>query len=319
MILIVDFLLIAAGFALLIKSADFLVDGASALAVKFSVSQIVIGLTIVSFGTSAPELIVNVIASLGGNSDITLGNVIGSNIINTLLILGVAGLIYPIKTVKNTVWREIPYSLLAAALLILACNDLFLDGTANILSRSEGLIFLLFFLIFIVYSFAIARVESVDVPEIRVLSNLKIIVFILIGIAGLFYGGKLVVNYAINIARELHISEKMIGLTIVAIGTSLPELVTTAVAAYRKRSDIAIGNVVGSNIFNIFFVLAVSVIIRPIPFTEVLNLDLLVLLGASLFLFLLMFSGKKRTIDRWESVLLVFVYILYMGYIINRG
>ena len=319
MTLIVDFILIIAGFAFLIKSADFLVEGASALAAKFSVSQIVIGLTIVSFGTSAPELIVNIIASLRGNSDITLGNVIGSNIINTLLILGVAGLIYPIKTVANTIWREIPYSLLAAAVLLLACNDLLLDGTANILTRSEGFIFLLFFLIFIVYSFAIARVESVDVPEIKMLSDLKITIYILIGIAGLFYGGKLVVNNAVNIARELDISEKVIGLTIVAIGTSLPELVTSAVAAYRKKSDIAIGNVVGSNIFNIFFVLAVSVLIRPIPFNEVMNVDLMILLFASLFLFILMFSGKKRTIDRWESILLVAVYIFYMGYIIQRG
>jgi cation:H+ antiporter len=317
--LLLTFLLIALGFALLIKSADFLVDGAAALAVKFSVSDIVIGLTIVSFGTSAPELIVNVIASIQGNSEITLGNVIGSNIINTLLILGIAGAIYTIKIEKNTVWREIPFSLLAALVLFIACNDMLFDGEDNLLSRTDGILFLLFFIIFIVYTFTISNVESSHTLEIKTLPTLKIWIYIILGMIGLFFGGKLVVENAVKIAEVLEISEKVVGLTIVAIGTSLPELVTSAVAAFKKKSDIAIGNVVGSNIFNIFFVLAISTIIRPIPFINELNVDLIILISVSVFLFLIMFTGKKRAIDRWESVLLMTIYIAYTIYILFRG
>ena len=317
--LLLSFLLIALGFVLLIKAADFLVDSAAALAVKFSVSDIVIGLTIVSFGTSAPELIVNVIASIQGNSEITLGNIIGSNIINTLLILGIAGAIYTIKIEKNTVWREIPFSLLAALVLFIACNDMLFDGEDNLLSRTDGILFLLFFIIFIVYTFTISNVESSHAPEIKTLSTLKIWIYIILGMIGLFFGGKLVVDHAVKIAKFLEISEKVVGLTIVAIGTSLPELVTSAVAACKKKSDIAVGNVVGSNIFNIFFVLAISTIIRPIPFISELNVDIIILISVSVFLFLIMFTGKKRAIDRWESVLLITIYIAYTIFILFRG
>jgi len=317
--LLLSFLLIAIGFALLIKAADFLVDGAAALAVKFSVSDIVIGLTIVSFGTSAPELIVNVIASIQGNSEITLGNIIGSNIINTLLILGIAGAIYTIRIEKNTVWREIPFSLLAALVLFIACNDMLFDGKDNLLSRTDGILFLLFFIIFIVYTFTISNVESSDAPEIKTLTTLKIWIYIILGMIGLFFGGKLVVDHAVKIAAVLEISEKVVGLTIVAIGTSLPELVTSAVAAFKKKSDIAIGNVVGSNIFNVFFVLAISTIIRPIPFINELNVDLIILIAVSVFLFFIMFTGKKRAIDRREAVLLITIYIAYMIFILFRG
>ncbi len=311
--------LIVVGFVLLIKAADYLVDGAAALAAKFSVSEIVIGLTIVSFGTSAPELIVNVIASIRGNSDITLGNVIGSNIMNTLAILGIAGIIYAIKIEKNTVWREIPFSLLATVVLFIACNDMLFDGAENLLSRTDGILFLLFFVIFIVYTFTVSKVETTDLPEIKILSTLKIWIYIILGMIGLFLGGKLVVENAVEIARVLEISEKVVGLTVVAVGTSLPELVTSAVAAVKKKSDIAIGNIVGSNIFNIFFVLAISTIIRPIPFISSLNVDLIVLILVSIFLFLIMFTGKKRVIDRWESAILLIVYIIYTIYIIIRG
>jgi cation:H+ antiporter len=317
--LFLSFVLVVVGFAILIKAADFLVDGAAALAVRFSVSEIMIGLTIVSFGTSAPELIVNVIASIRGNSEITLGNVIGSNIINTLLILGVAGMISAIKLEKNTVWREIPFSLLAALVLFVACNDMMLDGQPNLLSRADGIIFLSFFVIFIAYTFAVSNVESENTPVIKTLSNLKISIYLILGAAGLFFGGKLVVENAVDIAKTMEISEKVVGLTIVAIGTSLPELVTSAVAAFKKKSDIAIGNVVGSNIFNIFFVLAISTVIRPIPFIDSLNVDILILIIISVILFLIMFTGKKRVIDRWEAILLVIIYFVYMVYIIQRG
>lgn len=307
------------GFALLIKGADFFVDGASALAQRFSVSEIVIGLTVVAFGTSTPELIVNIFAGIEGETDMAFGNVIGSNLANILLILGIAGIIYPIQTEKNTVWREIPFSLLGVLVLIIVCNDLLFNDTSNILSRSDGLILLLFFIIFLVYTFAIPKIEIRDTPLIKPMKGIKIVLFIFLGLSGLIFGGKLVVDNSIKIAMQAGMSEKLIGLTIVAVGTSLPELFTSAIAAYKKKSDIAIGNVVGSNIFNIFFVLSTTSIISPLPFQSVLNFDLVILLVASLILFLTMFSGKKRSLDRWEAFLLLSMYISYIIFLVIRG
>ncbi len=316
--IIFDLLLIMLGFVFLIKGADLLVEGSAALAIRLSVSEIVIGLTVVSFGTSAPELIVNILASIQGKSDITMGNVIGSNIINILLILGVAGLLKPILTEKNTVWREIPFSLLAAVALFIASNDAYFGDGPDRISRGEGLLFLLFFIIFITYSFAISGIEFRDQAEIRTLSPAKITLFMLSGLAGLVGGGKLVVDNAVDIARLLNVSEKVIGLTIVAIGTSLPELFTSAVAAFKGKSDIAMGNIVGSNIFNIFFILAVSSIIRPISFTPQLNVDIVVLIAASVILFLTMFIGNVRKLDRGEALIFLVFYLVYFIFLMIR-
>jgi cation:H+ antiporter len=316
--IIFDLLLIGLGFVFLIKGADLLVEGSAALAIRLSVSEIVIGLTVVSFGTSAPELIVNILASIQEKSDITMGNVIGSNIINILLILGVAGLLKPILTEKNTVWREIPFSLLAAIALFIACNDSFFGGGPDQISRSDGLLFLLFFIIFITYSFAISGIEFRDQAEIRTLSPAKIALFMTLGLAGLVGGGKLVVDNAIDVARLLNVSEKVIGLTIVAIGTSLPELFTSAVAAFKGKSDIAMGNIVGSNIFNIFFILAVSSIIRPISFTPQLNVDIVVLIAASVLLFLTMFIGNIRKLDRGAALIFLVFYFVYFIFLMIR-
>ena len=317
--MVLSIILLLVGFALLIKGADFLVDGASALAQRFSISEIVIGLTVVAFGTSTPELIVNIFAGIEGKTDMAFGNIIGSNIVNILLILGIAGIIYPIRTEKNTVWREIPFSLLAVLVLFIVCNDSIFSDTNNILSRSDGLILLLFFIIFLVYTFAIPKVEMRDAPVIKPMKGFKIALFILFGLAGLIFGGKLVVDNSIKIAMQAGLSEKLIGLTIVAVGTSLPELFTSAVAAFKKKSDIAIGNVVGSNIFNIFFVLSTTSIIKPLPFQADLNTDLVILLLASLILFLTMFTGKKRSLDRWEAIVLLMMYISYTTFLVIRG
>jgi cation:H+ antiporter len=317
--MLLTIILLILGFIILIKSADFLVDGASVLAAKLSISEMVIGLTVVAFGTSTPELIVNIFASLENSAEITFGNIIGSNIINILLILGVSGIIYALQTRKNTVWREIPFSLLAALILYVMCNDNFFDGSKNILSRSEGIILLIFFLIFLTYTFAISKVEIADKFEIKTMSNFKIIIYLVAGLTGLILGGKLVVGNAVKIATALGISEKLIGLTIISIGTSLPELFTSAVAAYKKKSDIAIGNIVGSNIFNIFFILGISAIINPPLFDKSLNIDLLILIIASLFLFFTMFTGRKRTLDRWEAIVFLCLYIGYTILIILRG
>jgi len=315
----ISIFLLLIGFLLLIKGADFFVDGSSALAKKFSVSEIVIGLTVVAFGTSSPEFIVNLFSSLSGNSEIAFGNIVGSNIVNILLILGIAGVISTITTQRNTVWREIPFSLLAAIALLVMANDMFFDHIPNVISRGEGLLLLLFFIIFITYSFAISKVSVEDSPEIKKLSSFKITIFIIGGLLGLIIGGQLVVDSAVRLAERFGLSKNLIGLTIVAIGTSLPELFTSTVAAVKGKSDIAMGNIVGSNIFNIFFILGLSAIIKPIPFAVTLNVDLFVLIFASLALFLTMFTGVGRALERWEAFVLLLLYIGYIIFLIWRG
>lgn len=295
-----------------------LVDGASSIAEKIKVSEIVIGLTIVSFGTSAPELVINIYSSIQSKPDFAFGNIIGSNIINTLLILGIAGVIFPIKTEKNTVWKEIPFSFIAVVVLFILCNDTIIKGDSDVLSRFDGIILLLLFILFITYTFFIPKVEIRDKPDIKSLSSTKSLVFVLLGIVGLFVGGNLIVNSSIDIAREFNVSERMIGLTILAIGTSLPELFTSAVAAYKRRSDIAIGNVVGSNVFNIFLVLGISASIKSLQFDPMINVDLSILLIASFLLFITMFTGKKRTLDRWEAIIFIALYFMYALFLIIR-
>ena len=309
--MIISIILLLAGFLFLVKGADFLVDGSSSIATKLNVSQIVIGLTIVAFGTSTPELIVNVFAAIELRSDVAFGNIVGSNIINIVLILGVAALISPLKTQKNTVWKEIPFALLGALVLLVLCNDNLLGTSPNIISASDGIVLLLFFIIFMVYIFAISKVESDNKVEVKDLTYIKIFTFISSGLIGLLIGGKLVVDNAVNIAVSIGISERVIGLTVVALGTSLPELFTSAVAAKKGNADIAVGNVVGSNIFNVFFVLAITAVIRPVPFKSAMNIDLLVMCFASLMLFFTMFTGGKREIDRWEAILFLIIYLCY--------
>lgn len=317
--MLLEIILLVVGFAVLIKGADLFVDGVSSLAVRMSVSQIVIGLTIVAFGTSAPELVINLFAAFSGKTEITLGNIIGSNIVNILLILGIAGLIRPLQTQKNTVWREIPFALLAVLVLMVMSNDLIFDNNNNLLSRSDAIVLLLFFIIFITYSFAISKIESQDKPEFKELSGKIITIYLLLGITGLILGGQLVVNNAVKLAKGWGISDKLLGLTIMAIGTSLPELVTSAVAAYKNKSDIAIGNIIGSNIFNIFFILGMTALIKPLYFPAIMNLDLGILLLASILLFLTMFTGTKRSLDRWEAIVFLIIYFSYTGYLIIRN
>jgi len=313
------YFLFASGFIFLIKGADLLVDGAASIARRLKVSDLVIGLTVVAFGTSTPELFVNLIASFKGNSDIAIGNVLGSNIANIFLILGISSIIYPLAVTKGTVWKEIPFSLLAAVVLLFAANDQILDHAgASALTRIDGLIFFCFFTIFIYYTFSIAtRVEGMDEHvTARQLGRLRSLSYIIAGLAGLIIGGKWIVDGAIALAAKLGMSESLIGLTIVAVGTSLPELATSAVAAYKKNVEIAVGNVVGSNIFNIFFVLGISAAIRPLPFQSKNNLDLAAVILSSLMLFLFMFTGKKRSLDRWEGIVCLLLYISYITFLI---
>ncbi len=306
--------LLILGFASLIFGANWLVEGASALAKKHKISDLVIGLTIVAFGTSAPELVVNSIASFDGCSEIVLGNIIGSNNFNLFMILATAGLIYPISVHSSMVYWEIPISLLCGILLFIMGNWFLGDQTE--ISRVEGSILFLCFAGFLYYVFKQMKKEEKSATFYQKKSKLKIWGLIMLGLTGLILGGQLVVNNGIQIATTLGVSEKIIGLTIIAAGTSLPELVTSVIAAVKKNSDIAIGNVVGSNIFNILLILAISSFINPISFNPNFNIDILMLLAGSLFLFICMFIGKKHQLERWQSALLLSFYLAYTVYLV---
>ncbi len=314
----ITYFLFLIGFVLLIKGADMLVSGASSIANKFRISPLVIGLTIVAFGTSAPELAVNIFASMAGNSEIAIGNILGSNIANILLILGISAVIYPLRSKKSTVWKEIPLCLLAAVVVGVMVNDTLIDGGGfSGLSRVDGFVLIAFFAIFLYYTFSIARSgRSTDDSEIKQLSLTRSIIYIIVGLTGLVLGGQWIVAGAVKIAEFFGISQSLIGLTIVAVGTSLPELATSAIAAYRKHTDIAIGNVVGSNIFNIFWILGLSSLIKPLPFNTNSNIDVLLVIFATAVLFLIMFLGKKRVIERWQGVFMLLVYVAYVVYLI---
>ncbi len=318
----IKMILFLLGFLLLIKGADLLVEGASSIARRLNISDLVIGLTVVAFGTSTPELFVNIAASLKGSTDIAIGNVLGSNISNIFLILGISSIIYPLTVTKGTVWKEIPFSLLAVLILGILANDRIIDGRDfSMLSRIDGLVFLSFFIIFIYYTFGIAKeIEGMEehVPA-KEHGVIKAALMLVVGLIGLGLGGQWIVDGAISLATRFGLSESLVGLTIVAVGTSLPELATSAVAAYRKNVEIAVGNVVGSNIFNIFFVLGISSTIRPLPFKAGSNVDIGVVIIASLLLFFSMFTGKKQSLDRWEGIGLLVLYIIYVGYLVVVG
>lgn len=309
------YVLFCIGFVLLIKGADWLVNGASHIAHRFNVPPIVIGLTIVAFGTSAPELVVNVLASVAGETEIALGNVIGSNIVNTLLVLGVMAMIYPVVTKKNTTWKEIPLSILATVALGVMAHDIFFDGaTTSVVSRIDGMVLLLFFSIFLYYTFAIATIVGTagDEPPSDDQKVWQSIVLIVVGLGCLVVGGAWIVDGAVALARVLGVSEATIGLTVVAVGTSLPELATSVVAALRKKTDIAVGNVVGSSIFNIFLILGVSATISPLAVHTTFTRDILVAFFAGVILFAMMFVGRKNTIYRVEGAILATLYVAYM-------
>lgn len=316
--MLVQILLLLLGLVLLVKGAEWLVSGASSLAKKHNISDLAIGLTIVAFGTSAPELVVNTIASFQSHSDIVFGNVIGSNIFNTFLILGVVGLIAPLAVQSSTVWKEIPWSFVAIIMLFFLTNDFWASGD-SMLGRGDGLILIAMFGFFL---FFVSRQLKSDMPkpetDPKISSNLKIWALIIIGLSLLVIGGQLVVGQAISLATTLGVSEKIIGLTIVAAGTSLPELATSVVAAVKKNNDIAVGNIIGSNIFNILFILPVSSFVRPLVFNIQFNTDLYFLAGGTLLLFIAMFTGNRKKLDRWEAGVLMATFIFYTIYLVVK-
>lgn len=306
------------GFIPLLYGATIMVDSSTSLARRLNVPNIVIGLTIVAFGTSSPELLVNLFSSYAGSSELALGNVIGSNIFNTFLILGISAMIVPLAVKSNTVWIEIPLSLLAASVVVVLANDTYIEGAAaSALTRIDGLMLLFFFMIFLGYNLKMMLggtfSEEVAVKDYTVLTA---ILLLLLGLVLLFVGGRVIVLFAVELAREFGLAERIIALTIVSAGTSLPELATSLVAARKKNFDIAVGNIVGSNIFNIFFILGISAVIAPIPVQSGAYLDLMVNLTGGLLLFVFLFTGKGRRLERWEGALFILIYLIYLGILI---
>ena len=309
------------GLAVLLFGGAFFVRGAASMARKMNVSTIVIGLTVVAFGTSAPELIVNIFSALKGSSDIAIGNILGSNISNILLVLGIAGIIRPLTVKSSTVWKEIPFGILAVLVLFFLANDTTIGGGGkNMLTQADGLVLISFFIIFIYYTYGLTKAEG-SRENVEVHSWSKSITLIIAGILGLTFGGKLLVDNGIILARLAGLSELFIGLTITAIGTSLPELVTSAIAAYKGHVDLAVGNVVGSNLFNVLWVLGITPIISPMAVGPAVNTDIMVAGGAAVVLFFAMFNGGKdgHRLDRGEAIMLVLLYIGYIGFVMVRG
>lgn len=333
--MVTSIILIIVGLVLLVKGAGWLVDGSVAIARLIGISDLIIGLTIVSLGTSAPELLVNLVASLEGKTELALGNVVGSNIANILLILGCAACVTPLGVAPSTVFKEIPFSLLAALVLVVLMSDRVLNGySVDQLTRGDGLILLSFLPVFFYYLVGISKQQGSTVspenPPREKRAAFKSSGLILLGLVLLGVGGELVVRGAVSLATSLGVSEKLVGLTIVAIGTSLPELVTSVVAALRGNADISIGNVVGSNIFNIFWILGISATVSPLPVSPDLFVDVAVMILATALLIFLIQRGAPlqrvffwRQVDghvivRWEGALLLALYFGYLSFLIMR-
>ncbi|MDO5607176.1 MAG: calcium/sodium antiporter [Capnocytophaga sp.] len=311
--------LVIVGFIALIFGANWLVSGAASLAKKHHIPDLVVGLTIVAFGTSAPELVVSTLAASSGAPDIALGNVIGSNNFNLFIILGLSGVVFPMVVKPSSAWYEIPMSLLAAIVLFLLANGFFIFSE-NEISRVDAFILLIGFGLFMGYIVRQTRKGAIpeEIPDV-VHSNIRIWIYIVLGLGGLVLGGTLVVENSVKIAEILGISEKIIGLTIVAAGTSLPELATSVTAAFKRNGDIAIGNVIGSNIFNILLILSVSGLIHPMQYNPSFNTDMYILFGGTVFLFASLFVGKRYQIARWQAFLMLIFYIGYTVYLVRQA
>ncbi len=323
--MILTYILFVIGFFFIIKGADLLVEGASSIAKRFKVSALVIGLTVVAFGTSMPEFVVNVIAALNGSGGIAIGNIIGSNLFNLLLILGVTALVHHIDVHHSTVWKEIPFSFLATLILFVAVHDKVIDNLqTSVFSRSDAIMMLAFFFIFLYYAYEMVKktrlqVES-DMFDVKQRNIWLSIGMIVVGIIGLFLGGKWIVDGAVVMARQLGMSEFLISATIISLGTSFPELVTCIVAAKKNKVDMAVGNIIGSNVFNIAYVLGASALIKPIAVPGNISIDIIYLLFATFLLFAFMFVGKKKKqLDVYQGVIFVVMYLIYLVFILWRG
>ncbi|MFH1291688.1 MAG: calcium/sodium antiporter [bacterium] len=316
-------ILLIIGLVILIAGGEIFIRGSASLAIKLNVSPIVIGLTVVAFGTSVAELVVNILAALNGVPDIAIGNILGSNIANVFLVLGVGILIRKMSIKEGTAWKEIPFSILAIVVLFIMGNDVFFNSgaTANVISRGDGLILIGFFIIFLYYTYGLSKAEG-ETEDIKVYSWLISILFILGGIVGIIFGGKFIVDNGTIIARLIGLSDLFIGVTVVAIGTSLPELVTVCIAAYHGHDDLVVGNIVGSNIFNVLWVLGLTPLISPINMNPQANADMVVAIFSVLLLFAFLFIGHKHhryKLTRWQGVTFILIYAGYIAYVMYRG
>lgn len=319
--LVTDILLLLIGLVVLVKGADLLVDGASSVAARFGVPPLVVGLTIVSFGTSLPEMLVTLTSGLRHNADLAIANVIGSNIFNVLVVLGVAAIIRPLPVRDSTVVSEIPFSLTAALLVgFLANASLFATPNVLSISRLDGGILLFFFLLFMLYVYGVARNGKLEVVEaIETQTVTRSVLYIIGGVVALYFGGQWTVDGAVGLAQDLRVDDALIGLTIVAIGTSAPELVASAVAAYRGQTDIAVGNVVGSNIFNLLWILGFTASIVELPFEVVSNTDLVMVIMASAMVIVALVTSGSSRILRAHGILFIGAYVAYLAYVIQRS
>lgn len=306
------------GLVLLVKGADWLVDGASAIAKRFGISDLVIGLTVVAFGTSMPEFVVNMVSVAEGSTDLAITNILGSNIINTFVILGVTALIWPVTSQQRSRDFDIPMSIIAGVLVFacVAVDSPFGEDCRGI-TRMGGIILLVMFCYFLYNTFRHAKDHPDEVEPAEAVKPIGVglaVTLVLAGLAGLVVGGEMIVKSAVQIATNLGVSEAIIGLTVVALGTSLPELATSAVAAFKHNSDIALGNVIGSNIFNVFFVLATSAVVHPLPAYEGINLDAWTAAVGSILVWLFVKTNKARQVKRWGGAILLLIYAGYLTY-----
>ena len=323
--MIVNIIWLIVGLILILAGANALTDGSASIARRMGISDLVVGLTVVAFGTSAPELAISVISAADGNAPLAIGNVVGSNIFNILVIIGITAMVRPIIIERSVMSLEIPMVILSSLLMLVLVNSGSLDGTGiNQVSRVSGIFLLIFFLLFMLYTFATAKrpeiaeaseKEEKKGPEMPVW---KAVVYVLAGLAALVWGGDKFVDGASGIASALGVSDAVIGLTIVAAGTSLPELATSIVAAVKGKPGLAIGNVIGSNIFNVLMVLGVAATITPLPFGDITNFDVLTLVGASLAFWFFGWFFSTRTINRWEGAVLTLGYVSYVLVLLSR-
>ena len=311
----VSLLILVIGLALVIYGANIMVDGSASLAKSYNISNIVIGLTVVSFGTSSPELAITIYSASTGNTELAIGNIVGSNIVNILLILGVTSIIYPLTILRNTVLKEIPLSLLASIVLFIMVKDSFFGNGPNMISLGDSLVLLSFMVIFMYYLLNLARTNG-DKEEVKIqtMTRKKSLWLIIGGLVLLVGGGKLFVDSAVKLAVSFGLSQAVIGLTIVAIGTSLPELATSVVAALKKNSDIAVGNAVGSNIFNIFLILGAGGIVAPLPQGNISDIDFYVCILASIVLLISGYAIESNKIKKIEGIFFVILYLMYIGF-----
>lgn len=316
-----NIILLIVGLVLILLGANYLTDGSAALARRFNISEFIVGLTIVAIGTSTPELVVSVISALHGSGEMAIGNVTGSNLFNGLLILGITTLIRPVPLTSDNIKKDIPLGILASIVLVVVCCDVLLGSDLrNNIGRDEGIILLLLFVVFISYTIFSAKApESEEVAEEHKPMPIWLMLIMIVGgLAALVFGGNLFQTSAVEVARSLGVSESMIAITLLAGGTSLPELAASAVSAFKGKSEMAMGNVLGSNISNIFLVLGASATITPLSLGGITMVDLLTVLGASILLWITAFSFKRNKIDRPEAVILIVAYIAYIWYMVTH-